>query len=487
METIVFNFGRNVRHAQLEGQDHLVVPMVMLTEGVHNGSNGPLFYPSDELGRWAPSWNYKPIVVYHPEKNGKGTSACEPNVLNTRKVGVVLNTQFKDGKLRAEAWLNVNSLKRIDKRILNNIENGKLTEVSTGLWTENEEAEGEHNGEKYKYIARMFKPDHLAILPDLKGACSIDKGAGLLQLNMAYTRRRFNTLAEKEQAAYRYFAGKRRKRPMVSNSAFGDLYIRKFRIETQQDLNNAARLLTNTGETKEERRQLVTLGRELGLTIPKSLLKKDVKVPVGNTSSDNPQESTMKTVKEYVDHLITNGEWEEGDRDALTAMIQKKVKADPKFLSKVKIVENDTPDEDDDDDDAPDLTPPKKVKILADITGNEGSQTEEEWLATAPPSVQAMVRNALAAEAKKKAGLVATITANKRNKFTKEYLETQDIEVLEGIAAMCAPAPVANFSGAAGGVTSNGEPFVQKPLGRPVMNLGNPKDQKKKEKETAAA
>ena len=46
---------------------HLVVPVVMMVEGVHNGSQGPLFHSIAELGKFPESWNGIPVVIYHPE------------------------------------------------------------------------------------------------------------------------------------------------------------------------------------------------------------------------------------------------------------------------------------------------------------------------------------------------------------------------------------------------------------------------------------
>ena len=112
------------KHEMLEGQDHLVAPMVMMTEGVHAGSNGALYYSESELSRHPDTWNGKPIVVYHPMVNGMGVSACSPDVFNSRKVGTVMNAEFveKGKKLKAEAWLNVERLEAVDPRVLENVE-----------------------------------------------------------------------------------------------------------------------------------------------------------------------------------------------------------------------------------------------------------------------------------------------------------------------------------------------------------------------------
>ena len=57
-------------------------------------------------------------------------------------------------------------------------------EVSTGLFTENVQANGVFGGKAYHAIATNYRPDHLAILPDQIGACSIEDGAGLLRVNV---------------------------------------------------------------------------------------------------------------------------------------------------------------------------------------------------------------------------------------------------------------------------------------------------------------
>jgi Uncharacterized protein conserved in bacteria (DUF2213) len=181
LQQVTTNVQPKIRMDKMEGREYMVVPTVMITEGVHNGSNGPLFYPADELAKFCQVWNHKPIVVYHPSMNGKAISACDPDVINSRKVGVIMGTNFADGKLKAEAWIDAERAKTVDDRILAALQEGRMMEVSTGLFTDNDITDGEWKGKKYGAIARNYRPDHLAILPDLKGACSIEDGAGLLR------------------------------------------------------------------------------------------------------------------------------------------------------------------------------------------------------------------------------------------------------------------------------------------------------------------
>jgi hypothetical protein len=162
----------------LEGRKHLVVPVVMLTEGVHNGSNGPLFYSAAELRASARMWNGKPIVVYHPSM-AHGMMAGNVEVFNAQRIGVLFNARVEGGALKADAWIDPGRAQAVDQRVLVAVRRGDMMEVSTGVFTDNDEQAGNWNGEPYVATARNYRPDHLAILPDLKGACSIEDGAGL--------------------------------------------------------------------------------------------------------------------------------------------------------------------------------------------------------------------------------------------------------------------------------------------------------------------
>ncbi len=191
LQNIIFNLGSQnknaLRRETLNGREHLVVPTAMITEGVHAGSQGAIYYSKDQLSRSAHAWNHKPLVVYHPEINGQALSACDPTVLNTRSVGVILNTKFDD-KLRCESWIDIERANKVDKRIVERVDNCEMMECSTGLLINSPtKQEGEFGGKPYKLVANELIPDHLALLPDKIGACSIADGAGLFQLNEANT------------------------------------------------------------------------------------------------------------------------------------------------------------------------------------------------------------------------------------------------------------------------------------------------------------
>ena len=165
---------------ELEGRPHRVVPVVMLTEGVHCGSNGPLYYPPDEIRASVPYWDGKPVVVYHPALYGGGV-AGRPDVFNRQKIGVLFGTRYEAGALKADAWIDPARAAAVDPRVLAAIDRRTVMEVSTGLFTENAASPGVWNGEGFHAVARNFRPDHLAVLPDMVGACSVADGAGLVR------------------------------------------------------------------------------------------------------------------------------------------------------------------------------------------------------------------------------------------------------------------------------------------------------------------
>ena len=179
---LVDNNVKKYRYAMLEGRQHIVVPAASMAEGVWEGTAGKILYLENEHQESVASWDHRPVVIYHPELDGKPVKAANPEVLNNQKVGLTLNTVF-DSKLRHEIWLDVERLDAICPQVHQNILNGKLTEVSTGMGMQLEQVSGVWNNETYDGIARKIVPDHLAILPDRKGAYSVAAGAGLLQTN----------------------------------------------------------------------------------------------------------------------------------------------------------------------------------------------------------------------------------------------------------------------------------------------------------------
>lgn len=168
----------SVRRVTRNGRQYFVVPLSMIVPGVLVGSKGPLYYPPDECARNVGSWDGTPIVVYHPTDPLTGSNVSAKGG-GTKAIGFLANTKF-DGKLRSTGWFDVKAVKAVDKRVYDALVAGTPMELSTGLYTDNEPAVGTHNGKAYEYIARNYRPDHLAVLPDQRGACSVEDGCGVL-------------------------------------------------------------------------------------------------------------------------------------------------------------------------------------------------------------------------------------------------------------------------------------------------------------------
>ena len=344
----------SLRYDEMEGREYVVCPMVMLTEGVHRGSNGPLYYPKGELSKTPAVWNYKPVVVYHPTMNGKPISACDKDVIERQKVGLIMNTTWDKakGKLRAEAWLEKERLDAVDERILEAVENETMMEVSTGVFTDNERTSGEWNGEKYEEIARNYRADHLALLPDLKGACSIEDGAGLLQINeMSH-----DTIRMQLASSMRETHGDE----LWVMDVFSEYFIfemggKFFRLSYKLSEDDT---LEVSGETEEVRRETVY---------------KTVKGEFLNNSTHSvlrTGETAMKKT-ELVDSLIANEatQWEKSDRKFLLGQ-------DITTLKKFEPVANE--DEEEEDDDASDQVEDDADDLEEDAPKNNTRQNKKK-------------------------------------------------------------------------------------------------------------
>lgn len=180
METITVNVTGKTRREKMSGRAYIVAPLSLIVPGVLNGSDGALYYPFEEIERNPADWNHMPIVVYHPMQNGKPVTARKPEIIDKHGIGLLFNTNAS-GKLASEGWFEEEATRRVDVRVYEALEANRLMELSTGLNVRKEPADtgATYNGKPYKYIARDYRPDHLAILPDEIGACSLLDGCGM--------------------------------------------------------------------------------------------------------------------------------------------------------------------------------------------------------------------------------------------------------------------------------------------------------------------
>lgn len=168
------------RTVESGGKEWLVVNGVPLVEGVLNGR----FVSADEFGSFVNDWNDIPVVFPHPKRNGGSARVPAPDV---PVVGRFYNARMDGRRLVGEYWL--------DKQVLENIEEGqqlmdliakqKPIETSTGYWSESVPQAGRFNGRDYGYVDEKIHPDHIALLTQEAGACSLADGCGMNRNAMA--------------------------------------------------------------------------------------------------------------------------------------------------------------------------------------------------------------------------------------------------------------------------------------------------------------
>jgi hypothetical protein len=124
------------------------------------------------------------------------TSANNPRIWEGQVLGQVWNSRFDGKKLVAEIWLHEDRTRKIAPELMKLISHGANIDVSTGLFTSDEQIAGIWNGEKYTAVARRHVPDHLAILPDSRGACSWADGCGIRVNSMDELIRNINSAYE---------------------------------------------------------------------------------------------------------------------------------------------------------------------------------------------------------------------------------------------------------------------------------------------------
>ena len=153
-----------VKRKTVSGKNYVIVPVVMMLEGVHSGSAGPILHTATALSASAQSWNGTPVVIHHPQdENGNFISA---NSTGVTVFGDVKNFRWEDNKLKGDAWLEETKLIAHYPLVLNMLSNGTAVDVSIGAYTTELIEAGKWNGEIYYYtsvaIIETIKPAKLS-------------------------------------------------------------------------------------------------------------------------------------------------------------------------------------------------------------------------------------------------------------------------------------------------------------------------------------
>jgi hypothetical protein len=459
----------SVRLTKFENRDHIVVPVVMLTEGVHNGSGGALYYPAEEISKFPAAWDGRPVPVLHPQDDdGTPISCNSPDVLEGRNVGRVFNTRFAGGKLTAQLWLDVAKLEEVDKELLQRINAREPIEVSTGLFLEVENQSGEWNGEKYDGIARDFRPDHLALLPIGAGACSLKDGCGIrvntapLDFQQMWQRLVSNAAPSFGQISNLIQSALRAKRPSPdANPGEGsyfwleEVWPEHF-IYTEESPKKTS-YYKQSYKLNEDQTDVIFEGQKIPVKLERTYV--EITKNEGGNNVDK---------KEKIKFLIDNGcqcnaeqldKVEDAVLDNMAKTIQNQLAANKETADKLAANEVKTKELE------------AEIAKLKEAKPTDNQQqtpkTLEELVALASPELQGALNRAVARDRKLKADLVDQLAANQKA-FTKEELEGKTLEELEKLAALAQTK--GDFTLAGGAV--NHQVVKEEPLVAPTFNFG---------------
>ena len=166
-----------IRETTMDGRRYIIVPIVSLVQGVHNG----IRHTPEEMARFVSAWNGIPIIIDHVYDGETPVSANTPEAISNQGVGQLFGTSFdaENNRLMHQAWIEVDKIQRVSPVALSAIKARRHLEVSIGTFGEYDGIPGEWNGEAYRTSIRAYRPDHLALLPGKEGACNWTDGCGV--------------------------------------------------------------------------------------------------------------------------------------------------------------------------------------------------------------------------------------------------------------------------------------------------------------------
>lgn len=181
-----------VREETFQGRKYLVAPVVALVEGVVTPGNigRPELALMKEFKPSINQWNGLSAALYHPkDEDGQEVSAnSSPEIYDQFAFGLLFNARIDGDKLKLDAFLDMDRAEELGgeyQQCIEDLQAGTIVEVSTGLFSRTIARSGTFKGNKYEGVWQDIVPDHLAFLPNAKGACSAEMGCGAPRLNSA--------------------------------------------------------------------------------------------------------------------------------------------------------------------------------------------------------------------------------------------------------------------------------------------------------------
>lgn len=481
----LFTFVQNyeITYKTFNGKRHIVAPAILLVEGVHNGSGGSLYYSAEELSKYPEAWNGIELPVQHPERDGQYVSCNCPDIIEANSVGRLFNVHFgEDNKLRGEIWVDEEKARAKAPQVLSLLRKKEPLEISTGLFSDLDISPGEWNGEYYDAVVRNIRPDHLALLPGGRGACSYNDGCGVRTNEekgeeMDKEKYLLNfVLANAEEGMKEVISSIQGKLDAMDNEykihflieAFDSYFVYQVNTYAPEGGNSSTKLYRREYSIEDG---VVTFGEEVVEVIEKTSYEpvtneKGEEPKMGDKKNKNPKANEKNCCEELVTMLIENENtsFDEEDREWLSSL-------DESTLKKLEPKEKEAPVSNE-------KNPVEKAveKGAEGVTANENkgeektkANTVDEYIANAPAEMQEVLRSGYRMHTEKKTAIVNAILANKSNKFSEDQLKKKDLDELENIQALMGTGSK-DYSGANPEVNTSGEDSdEEEPMDIPVM------------------
>jgi len=434
-----------VREEVLNNTTYMVVPVTMMVEGVHNGSRGPIFHSAAELGKIVESWNGIPVTIGHPMVDNAFVPANSPQVLQEWGYGIVFNAHMSGVQLKAEAWIEKAKLQANNENLHDRIMNGEIIEVSVGVFSDEQEIEGTWHNETYRAVAYNFRPEHLALLPNQQGACSVNDGCGIRVNNENMTLNSKNVLEVMQQlkqkgvyldSQFSVSASLMERVDKVRSKLYSmDTETMFFYIEDVDETFFIYRKHTRGDDESTLYKQGYGVAADGSIEFigqPVQVVKRvEYDLLTTNKVKTMANEKCTPCVKKKVNALIANTQTKFAEEDR-------------EWLENLEEFQLDSM--------VPNEVAPKEVEkeITHDMAVNAlGLKEQEDYLKLMPESMQASVRSALTLHETHKKDLVAGIIANtEKDTWTEDELNAMEVNQLEKLAKTAKiPAQTQQFQG----------------------------------------
>jgi hypothetical protein len=486
-----------LRTAKLHGEDYTVVPVVALQEGVIQGitATNPEFVSADVFGKFPYAWNGRPLTIDHPNDGAGPVGANNPQVLENYQIGWLFNAKVDGKQLKIEAWIHNGRARKINdaNALLEKLEAGDVIEVSTGYFAAVDDVTGRYNGTPYKGTHTEIVPDHLAFLPHGKvGACSNADGCGASVVhNAAATGQQL--LIHVPMTSSSQTVGDCGCGGSESSCSCVHGHTSTGELSGHQSFEEVARVLQGIFNRApgwmvdsdkrtliqralyDERAARKTTGEYVGGCYVSAIAEDWFVYSEYNYSGDAPyernyrrsysiDENTRVTLGTDVEEVNILMDVQPVAQESATARSTPMANEDTKTTTPGKAgtpqgagttTTSTQP--------APPASsvvtpPPATAPVTPDPTGvvqppvpaqpNEldrttrtlerAPQTLDQFINSAPPEMQEVMRQSLALHQARKTELVDSILATNRSKFTKEQLSAFSIDMLEGLASLAA-------------------------------------------------